>query len=734
MKAGSGVRWLMLVAASWVLASIGHPLKAAIVRNVTPAKWQAADVAWSRDVSPHNRVDDAIDSDGTSPTFDIVINYKRCVTDDDIQALQGAAPAGVIMLRSKYLTVVLMRQVSKQNVMQIASLSGVAFVERDAVGQYLLDVSVPTICVTPGSPSCAGNVQTNYGYDGTGATVAVLDSGVDNSHQAFTGTVVAGGVDVSSGTAVLTDPPDYDTPGHGTWVASIALGHAYSGGSRGVAPGARLVDASMGAVPSTSKAYVAIETILDHISDWNVSVITVEFETANVSDDGQEALSQLIDLAEAQGIVVVAAVGNNGPSNTGFSTPAAATRAITAAASDDMGTPNRSDDNIWPGSSRGKRKSDGDADKVDELKPEVAAPGAAITGALKGSGNGTITASGTSAAAPHVAGCVALIRQASPGLNPGSIKELIIRTAEAKGSPSDPATDPVWNDRWGWGLLNCYAAIAAINSGCDVKHPNYPANPGWASVDISTSSPPEVGTQTDVLVNIKNAGLCTASKVRVNFGVHVYSASTPVFHDIGTKIVDIAPGATVQVSMPWTPADASHQCLKTEIDWGPDTDPSNNIANRNVAVAHSPVRFEVQNTLTTTPSLITFVPTFAYQNYCSISGAPCTPSDRAAADVQCGTCNPQTWTVTVIPSSVTLASGDCPAEAQVLLTPPVSAPLGQTQVVHVSARIGNIELGGVSVSKTVTAPVPILSFWAQACLVSLLLGTGLAKLAHRFAT
>ena len=81
------------------------------------------------------------------------------------------------------------------------------------------------------------------------------------------------------------------------------------------------------------------------------------------------------------GLVVIVAIGNDGPDNDGFGAPSSADRAITVGGIDDGNTVDRSDDIIWDSSTRGPREDDGDDNPYDELKPEVVAPAVDIISA-----------------------------------------------------------------------------------------------------------------------------------------------------------------------------------------------------------------------------------------------------------------------------------------------------------------------------------------------------------------
>jgi len=753
-----------------------------LIRNYTPTAWQADEVEWIRDKAPFNKIDDLIDH-SEEEGFDIVINFKHAVSDEDLGMLNDLGTSGLIQGRLKYLSSVMMGNLTKSEIELISGIEGVAFVEQQLGFSSTLADSVPQICVTPAAGGCAVTVPANI--DGTGINIAIIDSGVDNTvHNGFTSGQYVGGYDAM--TKKFIDPDD--EMGHGTHVASIALGNGSASTSRGVAPGAGLIDirvfganAKCNTPGMWAKVTDGLETLYDKRNTWGVDVVNMSFGSCNASgpvlSDGIDAFSQLVDLAESMGIVVVAAAGNNGPSNTGLTSPAAATRAITVAASETANTPTRADTAMAGFSSRGPRGSDGDSDTIDELKPEVTAPGAAltddavfdndaadadaitrtrttlpvnpgtnvtinvvssadiapgetmflyniathttteavtvttsvgaggtsftatttiyhpintgvwengngITAAEHDTADGAVEMSGTSMAAPHVAGLAALIMQDRPGINAASIKDLIIRTAQRPpGTPASlPGSDPDWNNRWGWGEVNASAAIN-LSQDTDLTFPSHPASPHWLSPDIKTTLLRK-NLPATVTARIRNQGPAAAQDVQVHFGVHVYSASTPTFYDLGTQIVDIPVNLTgyTEVPIPWTPKDLGHQCFKVEIGYGADTDYSNNTAQRNLQITNDPVTFKLKNTLTDHLSLINLVPFLD--------------------DPDSG------WEIELSPTEAMLGPDDPPAEITARLIPPDYALPGSAQTLHIEAVIdtvqGQMSLGGVSLKSVVS--------------------------------
>jgi subtilisin family serine protease len=353
-----------------------------------------------------------------------------------------------------------------------------------------LDISVRAIKARE-SDEYSPNTAWELGYTGKGINIAVVDSGVEDQHETFFDKLV--------GSVLILDddspPPDSlisETSSHGTACAGIALG---SGGDtdddgepdfQGVAKGAKLVDVNINYIHlfpnSVLNEYYhlpideAMQWILDNKdTEWEyqsedyhgIDVVSMSMSGSglNPNEDGGGETAQLINAVSAAGISVVISAENDGeePDSAGFDFVASADCAIIVAAVDELGTVNRVDDNILPSSGKGPRMDDGDNDPYDELKPDVAAPGGAITVPLEGTTDEYGGAFGyTSAAAPHVAGIVALMLEANPELIPQKVKDILHITAEPRGTPEYPDypfPHNKWNRSYGYGIVDAYAAV-----------------------------------------------------------------------------------------------------------------------------------------------------------------------------------------------------------------------------------------------------------------------------------
>ncbi len=288
------------------------------------------------------------------------------------------------------------------------------------------------------------NLVDNQGrnLDGNGTTIAILDTGVDYTHEDLGGCFgktdsvqnktckVIGGYDVYN-----NDNNPIDDHGHGTHVAATAAGTGGTSGLRGVAPNAKIfaykVLGSSGS-GSFSDVIEGIERAVDPNQDGNfsdkVDVISMSLG-ANCGSYApnicgpDDPVSKAVDMAANSGTVVVIAAGNSGPSEGTIGSPGTARKAITVGATDKNNL-------LASFSSRGFTS-------IGTLKPDVVAPGVNICAAQFDSWYDTkhcidkkhISISGTSTATPHVAGLAALIKQKNPDWSPDQIKYAIRNSA-----------------------------------------------------------------------------------------------------------------------------------------------------------------------------------------------------------------------------------------------------------------------------------------------------------------
>ncbi|MEE6262788.1 S8 family serine peptidase [Plantactinospora sonchi] len=270
-----------------------------------------------------------------------------------------------------------------------------------------LEQSVPQI----GAPAAWHSGQT-----GAGVTVAVLDSGVDVDHPDFAGRL--GALRDFTGKGSVED--DH---GHGTHVASIIAGSgaADHGRNKGVAPDATL---AIGKVLDNtgSGTFDDILAGMQWAAESGAKVVNMSLGSGPT--DGADPMSLAVnDLTRAYGTLFVISSGNFGGDRM-VSAPGTADEALT------VGSVSRSDV-LSPFSSRGPRLGDG------ALKPELTAPGEEIVAARPAGvdpigapvGDAYQRISGTSMAAPHVAGAAALLAQQHPDWPASRLKATLTSTA-----------------------------------------------------------------------------------------------------------------------------------------------------------------------------------------------------------------------------------------------------------------------------------------------------------------
>jgi len=350
-------------------------------------------------------------------------------------------------------------------------------------------------------------------FDGTGFSVAIIDSGVDGTHPMFQradGSKVRKnlkmactsnkasllGVEVPFGACAVdaTVVNDTDTPsggGHGTHVAGIAAGYRVTDKAdrhlRGAAPGADIISLSAAQAVTVyggvSAMYWVLENHADPCGDGSCPPVIAVNNSWGTGTSGYTASApQVLAQRElvADGVTVVWSAGNDGGYGSTDYVNAASqdpTPGVLSTANYDDGGVGSRDNVLDHSSSRGLAGN-------PNTYPDLAAPGAWITSACRawlavcGTGLDTAdpdynTTSGTSMAAPHITGYVAVLQQAALEttgqlLSPGAIEDLLVNTAHQFGSrtwETDPrnadSETPTSYDA-GHGLVDVSAALARL--------------------------------------------------------------------------------------------------------------------------------------------------------------------------------------------------------------------------------------------------------------------------------
>lgn len=408
---------------------------------------------WFRDTN-NNRIDDLIDqSAGTGvDEFPVFIDFNRRPTSADLEILEGIG--AVPTYTAKYIDTICAENVPFGSIEKIALLPDIVMVELQPEIQSLLDVSSPSIR-SGSSVIYSPYSVSNLGYSGNHVVIAIVDTGVDdNLHRALRGSYV-GGADLS-GVLDLNNTNPNDEFGHGTHTAGTALGNGGRDGQYvGIAPNASLVDVKI-SLGLGGDILEGIEWTIDNKESKNISVISLSAGSSSGSD-GTDAMSRAANRAVDSGMVFMASAGNDGRNF--MISPAAADKVIAVGATSDKSTIDRSDDTIAGFSNYGPRRSDNDEDNMDELKPELVAPGVNIMAPQFDTRDSYISLSGTSMSCPQVAGTAALMLEANPHLTPLEIRELLIETAESRGSLTKPELSDKYNGKYGFGILDAYGAV-----------------------------------------------------------------------------------------------------------------------------------------------------------------------------------------------------------------------------------------------------------------------------------
>jgi subtilisin family serine protease len=357
-------------------------------------------------------------------------------------------------------------------VRELALRDDVEVVEADLEVELIEPVSVKTGVPRP-SPDKSGfvapgviaigarRVWNELGITGEGTLVANMDSGVDGEHPALAARWQGNFAPVRSawrdiaGTGARYFPADYH--GHGTHTMGTITG-ATAFDTLGVAPGARWI--ANNAINSEFEGYdnkiiAGFEFTADpdgnpatqnDVPDVMHNSWGVRVGYGYVACDSR--WWDAIDHCEAAGVVVTFSAGNEGPMPMSLRSPG--DRASSPTSCFTIGsTAKEAPFQISDFSSRGPSACGG----VDAIKPEVMAPGDDIYSTFPGGGYAYM--SGTSMAGPHVAGVVALMRQAAPDLDVIAIKEILMATAVDLGDEGED------ND-YGHGFIDAYAAVSLV--------------------------------------------------------------------------------------------------------------------------------------------------------------------------------------------------------------------------------------------------------------------------------
>ena len=432
-------------------------------------------------------------------TVDVIVQYRRTPT---VANHDRAAAAGGLLLHSLPSIRAAHYSITAQQLEQLSEDPDVLHISPDH--ELRATATTPTI-PDYGWMTALGisSPTATLPWDGTGISVAVIDSGINTSSDLQD----ANGKSriIYQKSFVPNDTATTDAYGHGTMVAGLIAGNGKQSITstatyviRGTAPNVNLINLrvlnSSGSA-SDSTVIAAIQAAIQLATQYKIRVINLSLGRPVFENCSVDPLCQAVQQAWNAGIIVVAAAGNDGRNNTqgtqGYATiyvPGNSPYAITVGAMNTVGTLQRFDDKMTSYSSKGPTLMD------HYVKPDLVAPGnrmyslqAQKSTLVNTYSNNRVAwssydssktsspspayfeLSGTSFAAPLVSGAAALMLQQNPALTPDQVKARLMKTAAKLPAVTTVAVDPstgvayyTQNDIFtvGAGYLDVAAALA----------------------------------------------------------------------------------------------------------------------------------------------------------------------------------------------------------------------------------------------------------------------------------
>lgn len=266
-------------------------------------------------------------------------------------------------------------------------------------------------------------------YTGKGVGVAVLDTGIF-PHMDFRNRIRA----FADFVAYKSIP--YDDNGHGTHVAGILAGDgtASMGKYKGVAPGCALTALKVldrFGNGSRDQVLRAFRWILDNRETYRIRIVNISVGTTCRSVSDQDVLIQGVERLWDEGLVVIAAAGNQGPKPGSITAPGSSRKVITVGSSDML---------------TGRSAVSGRGPTAECVcKPDLVAPGNHIVSCASGNGSSYGVKSGTSMSTPVISGAAALMLEKDPLLTNVEIKMMLRESTDDMGLP---------RNLQGWGKFN----------------------------------------------------------------------------------------------------------------------------------------------------------------------------------------------------------------------------------------------------------------------------------------
>lgn len=391
---------------------------------VTPPAADSSEVASQEVASPaaEDKAEQPTPVQPSAENSEQLVTFRDAVTPEAAAEKLGISADEVVSLDERTVTV--------RGVPELLPSNDVVAVEPSAVYQALARPSDPyfgnQIGVSNVAAADAWDVESGH----SSVRIAVVDSGVNGLHEDLYGKVIEGYDFVND--RPIARNADSDDNAHGTAVASVAAAQGNNGvGLAGMSWNAEVMPVKVlnaFGFGYTREVVLGVRYAIERGA--NIIIMSIG------STENSPLLEQAINDAWDRGILVVAAAGNNGPADVYY--PAKYDRVVA------VGATNGND--VRAGFSNAG------------LALDLVAPGVDITHATD-TQNGYDVSSGTSFAAPFVAGTAALIKSRHPGVTPAQLTEALRDSADKVAGMGGAGR----TDFYGYGRLNAARALRAVS-------------------------------------------------------------------------------------------------------------------------------------------------------------------------------------------------------------------------------------------------------------------------------
>ncbi len=393
-----------------------------------------------------NRIGDMIEVHKNSPyfldeegTLPLIIDFDRTPTVEDVRLLEREVDYQHQFIL-KHIDA-LAGRIHVDKIWDTLELPGVVLLELDGI----LEVANGDAAVLHG----VDQAWQQTGYDGSGTTVAIIDTGIDGLHVSlddqdddpltYDPKIVAFYDAVNNASATNgTEVFPYDDHGHGTHCAGTTAGTgAPDFEHMGMAPKANLVGVKVldgGGSGSFATVMAGMQWTVDHRYEYNIRVASMSLGGPGAiewTSSEEDSVNRYANEMVRAGIAMFIAAGNNAVSAQ-IGTPGSAEDVITVGALD-------KDSSIAIYSSQGPTEE-------GRIKPNIAYVGSNVMSAAANTGDGYVAFSGTSMATPGAAGVAALMYQANPDLSPFDIRNIMQETSMYRQCHYMAANEPCAED------------------------------------------------------------------------------------------------------------------------------------------------------------------------------------------------------------------------------------------------------------------------------------------------